>query len=61
MNLTKEEKLEWLRREIQKGVDDLEAGRFSDGPTAMARIRERLLIKKAEQDKKIRDQNEHQY
>ena len=25
------EKLEWLRREIQKGIDDLEAGRFYDG------------------------------
>jgi len=31
MNEIQKQKLEWLRREIQKGIDDLEAGRFRDG------------------------------
>jgi hypothetical protein len=39
-------KLEWLRTEIAKGDADLRAGRFSDGPTAMIRIRERLFARK---------------
>lgn len=60
MNETQQEKLEWLCREIQKGIDSIEAGRVSDGPTAMARIRERLLKQRAEKDRKIREQNEHQ-
>jgi len=38
-----EAKLNALRAEIQKGIDDLEAGRIYDGPTAMAEMRERLL------------------
>ena len=50
MNETNKEKLEWLRREIQKGIDDLEAGRFRDGPNAMAEIREKLFKLKAEQE-----------
>jgi len=58
MNKANEEKLESLRREIQKGLDDLEAGRFQDGPTVMAEIREKLLKLKAEQDEKFKnDQN----
>ncbi len=36
-------KLEALRTEIQKGIDDLEAGRFRDGREAMAEKREFLL------------------
>jgi antitoxin ParD1/3/4 len=36
-------KLEALRTEIQKGIDDLEAGRFRDGREAMAKKREYLL------------------
>jgi hypothetical protein len=55
MNKTQKEKLEWLRREIQKGIDDLEAGRFCDGPTVMAEIRRKLLKLKAEQDPQIKN------
>jgi predicted transcriptional regulator len=40
---TREAKLTALRAEIQKGIDDLEAGRFRDGAEAMAEIRERLM------------------
>ena len=36
-------KLESLRQEIQKGIDELEAGRFRDGQTAMREMKERLL------------------
>src|SRR4051812_20642468 len=36
-------KLNALRAEIKKGTDDLEAGRFRDGPTAMAELREKML------------------
>jgi hypothetical protein len=43
MKESNEAKLEWLRREIQKGIDSLEAGNYSDGPEAMRRIKERLL------------------
>ena len=52
MKETQEKKLEWLRREIQKGVDDLKAGRFCDDPETMAKIREKLLKLKAQRDKK---------
>jgi antitoxin ParD1/3/4 len=38
-----EAKLKALRADIQKGIDDLEAGRFRDGEEAMAEIKERLL------------------
>lgn len=39
----REAKLNALRAEIQKGIDDLEAGRYRDGAEAMAEIKERLL------------------
>jgi antitoxin ParD1/3/4 len=39
----REAKLDALRAEIQKGIDDLEAGRIYDGPATMAEFRERLL------------------
>lgn len=39
----RELKLESLRKEIQKGIDDLEAGRFRTGREAMAEKRENLL------------------
>jgi antitoxin ParD1/3/4 len=42
-------KLEALRTEIQKGIDDLEAGRFRDGREAMAEKRE-LLLRMKEQN-----------
>jgi antitoxin ParD1/3/4 len=42
----REAKLNALRAEIQKGIDDLEAGRFRDGHEVMAEIRERLLQRK---------------
>ena len=37
------DKLAWLRSEIQKGLDDIEAGRVEDGRVAMTRIHKRLL------------------
>ncbi len=36
-------KLDALRAEIQKGIDDLEAGRFRDGRDVMREIKDRLL------------------
>ncbi len=42
----REKKLESLRIEIQKGIDDLEAGRFQDGEKAMAEVKERLLARR---------------
>jgi antitoxin ParD1/3/4 len=41
-----EAKLNALRAEIQKGIDDLEAGRYRDGEIAMAEIREKLLARR---------------
>lgn len=42
----REAKLNALRGEIQKGIGDLEAGRFRDGDEAMADIKERLLTRR---------------
>jgi len=42
----REAKLSALRAEIQKGIDDLEAGRYMDGEKAMAKIKERLLTRR---------------
>lgn len=42
----REAKLNALRAEIQKGIDDLEAGRIYDGPSTMAEFREKLLAMK---------------
>lgn len=39
----REAKLNALRVEIQKGIDDLEAGRVYDGPSTMAEFRKKLL------------------
>ena len=39
----REMKLEALRKEIQKGMDDLEAGRARDGGEVMAEFKDRLL------------------
>jgi len=39
----RELKLAALRKEIQKGIDDLEAGRFKDGGEVMAEVKDRLL------------------
>lgn len=39
----RELKLEGLRKEIQKGIDDLEAGRFSDGDEVMSEFKRHLL------------------
>jgi|GEM_PF-3795328 len=52
MNEIQKQKLEWLRPEIQKGIDDLEAGRFRDGGEFMEEMREKLPRLKAEGDKK---------
>lgn len=44
-------KEDWLRKEIQKGIDAYEAGDFEDGPTVMKRMLERARrrIEEAEQ------------
>jgi antitoxin ParD1/3/4 len=42
----REAKLNALRAEIQKGIDDMEAGRVYDGPTVMQEMREKLLSMK---------------
>mgnify|MGYP001335334384 CR=1 FL=1 len=39
----RELKLQALRREIQFGINDLEAGQFREGRDAMAEIKDRLL------------------
>lgn len=44
----REAKLNALRAEIQKGIDDLEEGRVYDGPSAMAEFRKKLLAMKRE-------------
>ncbi len=36
-------KLVDLRKQIQLGIDDLEAGRFKDGRKAMSQMKKRLL------------------
>lgn len=43
----RQKKLDALRSDIRLGMDDLEAGRVVDGPTAMAARRERLLRMKS--------------
>ena len=48
-----EARLNALRAEIQKGIDDLETGRFMDGPEAMAEIKEHLLKLKDQKAKFI--------
>lgn len=42
----REAKLNALRAEIQKGIDDLEAGRIYDGPSTMAGFKRKLLAMK---------------
>ncbi len=42
----REMKLEALRTEIQKGIDDLEAGRVRNGSEVMAEFKDRLLTMK---------------
>ncbi len=42
----RELKLNALRTEIQKGIDDLENGRFSDGESVMASFAEKLSVLK---------------
>jgi antitoxin ParD1/3/4 len=42
------EKLNALRAEIQKGIDDMEAGRIYDGPSTMAGFKEKLMKIKRE-------------
>ena len=43
----REAKLNALRKEIQKGIDDLEAGRYRDGTEVMADLRKMLSDKSA--------------
>lgn len=50
MDERNQQKLDWLRREIQKGIDSLENGHYVDGPEAMKRIRERLMKMKWERE-----------
>ena len=44
----RDEKLQWLRREVQKGIESLEAGHILDGETVMAEFKAALLAKKRE-------------
>lgn len=44
----RETKLASLRGEIQKGIDDLEAGRFRDGNQVMTEFKQTLLKMKGE-------------
>ena len=39
-------KLERLRADIQKGIDDMKAGRYRDGKEVMSELRGRLLSMK---------------
>lgn len=55
-NENREEKLKWLRAEIEKGLEDLRHGRYEDGPTVMAQLRKKLLDRKARKE----DENENQ-
>ena len=43
-HLTLEDSLDedWLRAELQNGIEQLDRGEGLDGPTAMARLREKL-------------------
>ena len=34
---------EWLKAELQKGMDDIKAGRVSDGKDVMNRLRNRVI------------------
>jgi len=34
---------EWLKAELQKGMDDIKAGRVSDGKDVMKRLRNRVI------------------
>lgn len=45
-----QEKLVWLRAEIQKGMDELEAGHWTDGEEAKLSRRELLFKIKKKQD-----------
>ena len=38
---------EWLRREVQKGIDSADRGELVDGPTFMAGLIERIRMKSA--------------
>lgn len=40
---------EWLKREIQKGIDSANRGELRDGPTVMARLRAKFDAAKAQQ------------
>lgn len=42
----REAKLDSLRHELQKGIDDLESGRYRDGHEAMTDIKQRLMQRK---------------
>ena len=51
----REEKLRWLKAEIEKGLEDLRHGRYEDGATVMAEFRKKLLDLKARKEA----ENEH--
>ncbi len=36
-------KEEWLRAELQKGMDDIKAGRVAEGKDVMKRLRDRVV------------------
>ena len=47
----REEKLQWLRREVQKGMDDIEAGRVISGEEFFAKWEARFAQIKQENQK----------
>jgi antitoxin ParD1/3/4 len=49
-----EEKIEWLKAEIQKGVD---SGEPIPGEEVMARLRERVAARKAKRDEELAQQS----
>jgi antitoxin ParD1/3/4 len=52
--MLREEKLAWLKAEIQKGVD---SGEPIDGDIVMARLRERVTARKAKRDQELARQS----
>jgi len=45
--LVEEVKLQWLRREVQKGIDSLDRGEGLDGDQVFAELKERYEHRKA--------------
>ncbi len=42
MNISDEQKLEWLKRELEKGESDIKAGRVKPAAEVFKRLREKI-------------------